>query len=569
MTTILAPLTENHVLRVVKDVWLSRHPAYRTEPVDFRTFVRSKEFLGLQDTAYRELIAIGEEVEKRGTREIVILAGIGSGKSFFAQVFSLYMVHLLLCLKDPHQYFHLANDKPITVINMGTSHLQAKRVIFRGISTLFQQCPWFRQFESHVLATSIAVDNNRIELVCGNSKEETPLGLNIVCAVLDEAAFYLDNEEKSVAENIYNGLRARISSRFGKRGMLLMISSPRFEGDFICTKYREGLKYPEQIAAFQLPTWKAKDRERMVAQVFVFDRQTMRIVPPEQYATYPTEEGAVNLTVSEAVNRTLAYGTDALDRRFWIIPIDFHDDFERNPERSTRDLGAEARGSIDTFLKIPLTVDMACRAYPNPVGEDGRWQLAAKPGDMVFIHIDLGLNRDGKGDACGFAVGHHIGYDKAHEGMAQVRLDLVERITAGTTGEILLSDVRARVKHLQDQGWEIAQVTMDGWQSADTLQTIQSWGITAEELSIDRTTVPYDSLKHSLYAKAVEFPAAGNPHVEVLKRELKELEIVKGKKVDHPSRGSKDVADAVAGVVHSIKEYYGNDMGNQTYSIRV
>ena len=211
------------MLSVARDVWLLRNTAYRSKPVGFRTFVLSKEFLGLGDTAYRALVAIGEEVEKRGTKEVVILAGIGSGKSFFAQIFSLYMVHLLLCLKDPHQYFHLANDKPITVINMGTSHLQAKRVIFRGISTLFQQCPWFQQFESHVLATSIAIENNRIELVFGNSKEETPLGMNVVCAILDEAAFYLDNEEKSVAENIYNSLRGRITSRFGNLGSLIMI----------------------------------------------------------------------------------------------------------------------------------------------------------------------------------------------------------------------------------------------------------------------------------------------------------------------------------------------------------
>jgi len=34
---------------------------------------------------------------------------------------------------------------------------------------------------------------------------------------------------------------------------------------------------------------------------------------------------------------------------------------------------------------------------------------------------------------------------------------------------------------------------------------------------------------------------------EILLTELKRLELVEGKKVDHPAKGSKDVADAVAG----------------------
>jgi len=32
--------------------------------------------------------------------------------------------------------------------------------------------------------------------------------------ILDEANFYMSNDDKDIAENIYNAIKARISSRF-------------------------------------------------------------------------------------------------------------------------------------------------------------------------------------------------------------------------------------------------------------------------------------------------------------------------------------------------------------------
>jgi len=47
------------------------------------------------------------------------------------------------------------------------------------------------------------------------------------------------------------------------------------------------------------------------------------------------------------------------------------------------------------------------------------------------------------------------------------------------------------------------------------------------------------------------------PDYEPLKRELRSLEIIRGRKVDHPPRGSKDVADAAAGAVSEAVRAWG------------
>jgi hypothetical protein len=73
-------------------------------------------------------------------------------------------------------------------------------------------------------------------------------------------------------------------------------------------------------------------------------------------------------------------------------------------------------------------------------------------------------------------------------------------------------------------------------------------GVNSEKLSVDKDLAGYETLKEGIYTGKVKYYR----HEWFLK-ELKRLELVKGKKVDHPATagGSKDVCDAVAGAVYN------------------
>lgn len=89
-------------------------------------------------------------------------------------------------------------------------------------------------------------------------------------------------------------------------------------------------------------------------------------------------------------------------------------------------------------------------------------------------------------------------------------------------------------------------ISADSFQSVDMLQTFRRAGFITG--SMDRTTAPYEYLKSALYDERVSIP--DHP---VLRRELIALEIDhKSGKVDHPPTGSKDFADALAGVVYGL-----------------
>ena len=66
--------------------------------------------------------------------------------------------------------------------------------------------------------------------------------------------------------------------------------------------------------------------------------------------------------------------------------------------------------------------------------------------------------------------------------------------------------------------------------------------------SVDRTSVAYDQLKSTLYDGRVEIPNHQKLHTEL--RTL-ERNTTTGK-IDHPPQGSKDISDALAGVVSQI-----------------
>jgi hypothetical protein len=174
------------------------------------------------------------------------------------------------------------------------------------------------------------------------------------------------------------------------------------------------------------------------------------------------------------------------------------------------------------------------------------------------IHIDPSLT----GDATGFCMAHiseWVNVVRKDEDGTQfterapvIFVDLMLRIVPPIGDEIVLGDVRKLIYQLSKRGYMITSVTMDSWGNGahDGVQKLNQKGFNASILSIDKTMGPYELLKGALYEDRVNL----YPY-PVLLKELRELERdwVK-RKVDHPSGGSKDLSDALAGVVSTLTD---------------
>jgi len=551
-----------------KALWLKYHPYYVEAPASFAEFCLSNEYLWLWEDVYDKIIEIWQAAFSRNYQEIVILAWIWSWKSFFWQVVATYIAHHILCMKDPHQYFWLTRDKPIEIINMGLTATQAQQVVFEGIKSLILNSPWFnkiikQQWKLEIKKRELTFYRKLmrvwgiiewkgayypiVRLFSWNSAETTPIGRNIFCGILDEASFYQTTDKRDQADEIYNTLKNRLASRFGKKGKIIIISSPRYEDDFTVRKYKQSKEYPEIIYWVQCPTWKFKDRSKFWDEVFVFDFKNYKILKEEDLKELWIE-------IWEYEKKYLEFKKRELNDLYWIVPMEYYNTFLLTPEKAVRDLWAYPIGNIEAFIKLRQYIYKAIWKAYNRVNKYWVWNVNNPPAQPVYIHIDLALNRWWKWDAAWIAVVRVKGYD--NEWRPIITTEFVERVTAWAEWEIMISEFRKKIYMLKDAWWTIWRVTLDGFQSVDTIQQLKQRGIRAEYLSVDTTLEPYETLKSLLYEERLELPR----FPEILKTELENLEIVNWKKVDHPPKWSKDVADAVCWAVYScLKDVWFSD----------
>lgn len=262
------------------------------------------------------------------------------------------------------------------------------------------------------------------------------------------------------------------------------------------------------------------------------------------------------------------------------VPEDFRTDFDSDLEGSIRDLAGISTVSINPFIqrreKIASAVDHT-REHPfttviyDPSRPGGfRWDVMVKtrpergnsgvvenilrpilaPTAFRHVHIDPSL----RGDATGLVMAHIGGWkDVVRRGLDGEKfmerapifvVDLMLKIIPPLGGEIVLADIRHLVYTLTGKGYPIRSVSMDSYQSADSLQQYRNQGYRAEVVSVDTTTDPYDHLKTALYEDRVSlYPY--QPIIDQLEK-LQEDRSSGKRRVDHPAKGEKDVSDALA-----------------------
>lgn len=484
--------------------WFLEHPEYEHRVVDVRTFIDSEDYLNAKNECWDSIKDDLEELFSGNYTEAVLCQAVGSGKSFASSIIIVYMVYKLLCFKDPQKYFGLAKGSQICFINMSIRAEQSHKVVFGEIKARIDNSPWFRiHYPPDPTTRSELRFPKGVIIFPGNSKETFPLGYNILGGVMDEAAWYAETDTHDVAEEMFNALHNRIKNRFGDKGLLVMISSPRYVDDFIEKKMKEA-ENNKKIFTKRKSLWEAKP--------------------------------------------ALYFSGEWIDFKGYRIPADFKTEAQRNPETFKRDYMAIPSLALEPYFKqydlIEKSVD---DGLESPLDENGKFKPWFKGQKSIWyaVHVDLSLKRD----ATGLALVHE-------ESEGVVVADLMMRIKAPPGGEIKFSDIREIILELQSRGFYIANVTYDNWNSADSIQILQNKGINCDVLSVDKDTRAYDILKEKIYERKFKCY-----RYEPFLEEARRLELVNGTKVDHPPRGgSKDVTDAVAGAVYNIvknTQYYG------------
>lgn len=528
---------------------------YKYAPVSIREFICDPYYLNKSVEVYPTVMAAAEELNNGTYIEAVLTGGIGSGKTTLALYTTAYQLYLLSCMRSPHKLFRLDPSSEILLIFQSITKQLAKGVDYQRFRSMVEGCRYFKeQFPFNPDLESKLVFPDRIEVIPVAGTETAAIGQNVMGGLIDELNYMAVVEKSRAAVDkgtydqaitVYNSIARRRKSRFMENGklpgILCLVSSKKYPGQFTDQKMAEALTDPS---------------------IFVYDKRVWDIKPDDF-----GNQGWFHVFAGDMTRkpRILLDGEEPSDTERPLIvsvPNEFRVDFDHDVINALREIAG-----MSTLARHPffLEVDKVHHAFhgdqlsifsQSPV-DFVESQLVlikralVKPELPRFVHIDLAIT----GDSAGIAIGTVSGFQEVGSTptnpayMPSFWIDGVLEVRPPKNSEIRFSKIRDILMALKMMGMNIRWVTFDSFQSTDSQQILRQQGFITGVQSVDEVPCrPYDFLKSAMYEGRVSLPKHAHLHKEILMLEKD----TKTGKVDHQPGGSKDCADALAGIVYGL-----------------
>ncbi|HEY0819788.1 MAG TPA: hypothetical protein VGD46_13475 [Rhizobacter sp.] len=524
-------------------------------PVAPDTFLLDRYFLDRRSEAYPEVVKEFVRMNSGQYNEVVLTGAIGTAKTTLAIWTCAYQLYRLSCILHPQNYFGLQASDEILFIFQSLNEKLAKALNFERFRHLLLGCQYFKDhFPFDTGVESELRFPKRIIVKPVTGADTAAIGQNVFGGILDEVNFMSNVEDSKKnpdgggydqALALYNTISRRRKSRFMRKGVVpgifCIVSSKRYPGQFTDQKAEEA-KTDHGIYIYDKRTWDVLPSERFSGKwfkVFVGDlTRKPRILDADE--KFNPEDVAAGLIVD--------------------VPEDYRTEFQSDMMNALRDIAGVSTLARHPYIMnneaVALCFGRRTSVLSTHTCDFLNTKLAIHPKRFRdteyprFVHIDLGIT----GDAAGVACGYVSGFDEIQinenviERLPRIEYDFTLRVTPPRGDEIQFHKIRDLIYKLRDLGLPIKWVTLDSFQSRDMIQTLRTKGFITGLVSVDTDNTPYDTLKTALYQSRVWVPS--HEHAE---KELVSLERdTKKNKIDHPPNGSKDVADAMAGVAYGL-----------------
>jgi hypothetical protein len=521
-----------------------------------------------------------------------IRGAMGTGKSYAGALSLVYNAYETSTYTDPAKEFGLAEGSPIVFALYNATKYLAEDVNYEYLTEFIGRCEYFAGAREQIReddrrdrkrGNSLSLPKG-IRIALASDRFMT-MGKNVFSGLLDEANWrgrILSAEEHQKTYNEFLATIRRMKTRFGGRkgglsGLMVAISSEREMSQTMDRMVDEFGDQPYTHIT-QLSLWDARPMDGDRVRFFV-GIPKMAGIPPRCFEDKDEAEGY------------------AREGRVISVPARFREDFENDIYGALNDFaGVRADTGTSKFFYLPHKLDECVAARENPIkaetvvhGINSKEPLSdyfeidaacalsdaitrqfkprAYPKALRVIHTDLAINGDCVGMACA-CLGEPV--IKRTGGMYKTSIlpefsfwvDFVMRIQAPPGDKIDFSALRQFQLWLnQTAGYQIGMLSWDGFESEDNVQIMTKRGFTCVKTSVDKTTIPYSTLRDVFTDLRINIP-----HYDYLTVELKNLENTHRKqsgsiKVDHPKTmrlrssmvaGSKDVADAVCAAVYHL-----------------
>lgn len=322
--------------------------------------------------------------------------------------------------------------------------------------------------------------------------------------------------------------RGSVVSRFPDYGKVILLSFPRFKNDPI-------QKFYDSVVA---------EKETIIrSKTLKMDEN----LPDETEGNEVTVEWEEDHIISYTIPKVYALKRPTWEINPTKIIENFKVEFYKNMPDALSRFACMPPEAVDAFFKSREKIEKAFSNMALAVDNFGRLEswFAPDPDKEYFLHVDLAQ----KHDHCAVAMAHVQKWvnvkvtDTYSQPAPIVEVDAVRYWTPTSDNSVDFTEVKDYILSLRSAGFNIRVCTFDRWNSHDMMQQLKAYGINTETLSVAKKH--YDDM-----AMIVLEERLTGPHIPLLIDELLQLKIMRDR-VDHPRKGSKDLADAVCGSIYN------------------
>ena len=546
---------------------------WEERPVDIETFLFDRNYLGsswLDSEGKRTMFPFWQKEAKkmfplpmRSPYNTIVFSGstgIGKTSVMMGACFAYYL-HIVLCLRNPHQFFGLADQKNIifATINIVTKTMAYKNA-WGMIHRMLIKSPWFMQRGDKTTGKRPEwfCTTKPVELIYGRNADDL-IGLDILCCALDEISFARNQSierQIEIATEVFNAAWERMKSRFIKfggifEGLMLLASSKRTDQSFLesfTKKLQEGIE---------------------ADKVLTIDKARWEVLPSDSYCgkKFPVAVGD-KFRPSQIIKESQV--DDFIKAGYRIIwpPIENFAEFDRDMNNALTNIAGVSVGQISSFIRGDLvnscidsnrqnlfTKSVIFSGYKDP---DQYYEYVdlgrMKPEDFtlpLFVHLDASLGGDGN-SMVGVVADYAVNKSNVITGNIEPELHYRElfkvKIRAPQGTHTGLSKNKQFIFWLS-QHFNLRGVSRDQYQSEEFAQDLDRAGIPVTKQSIDAVKdgicQPYEVLRNAMYEDRVALLDD-----EDQTNELVSLEKHESGKIDKPAGGHDDTSQCLAGAVY-------------------
>lgn len=548
-------------------------------PVDIETFITDNNYLGkawktsggklkLYPYWMKKLKQLFPDNLTTNYNNAIFSGARGLGKSEIAVTAGLYLMHRIMCMRNPQEYFALKPTEKIAFAFMNITERLAEDIGITKFQTTVQMSSWFM---SH--GTLSGRDNivwnppSCIKIIIGSQAGHV-IGQPIYFAFFDEISFIRNQDiekQKAIAIDMIDTAIGGMKTRFlfnGKNPTLLILaSSKRSEKSFLEVHTKKKL-------------------EAEAENVLIVDEAVWNVKPANTYSGVRFKVALGNrYLASEIISKEQEENLKHyIDRGYKIldVPIEFYSEFFNNIDRALCDYAGISSSDLVKFISGPRLLAVKNRQRQNLFTKD-TIEVGNAPEDFaqyydfidlnrldkrflrypMFIHLDMSVSGDKTGIAGVWIAGkrpHKDDVPDSRELFFKVAFSVSVKAPRGY--QVSFEKNRQFIYWLRDRGFNIVGVSSDTYQNADLAQQLISQGFNYSVLSVDRVNSdhicePYQYLRNTIYEERVDL----YDDCLLLSEEITQLEKNSNGKVDHPENGSKDQADALCGCIFNASKH--------------